>query len=119
MEQSLGQRSHGHQGDGGRARVLPEDGHLVGVTAELADVGLDPVEDHDLVQEALVTRGCLVVSGEEAEWAQPVVEGDQHHVLLQEIPRSEEETCASFKYKFMSRILLNDVRNVIFLPPII
>ena len=96
MEESLRQGRHGHQSDRGRSRVLAEYRHLVRVAAELADVCLDPVEDHHLVPQSLVAGGGLVVCGEEAEGAEPVVEGDEDDVLLQQVAGTEEETGAAW-----------------------
>ena len=45
--------------------------HLVGVSAELVRVLLDPVEDCELVQQPLVTSCCLVSSAQETQGSQP------------------------------------------------
>ena len=48
-----------------------------------------------LVLEPLVASDGAVLSGEEAEGPEPVVEGDQHHVLLQQVAGAEEEAGAA------------------------
>ena len=60
VEQTLGQGRHGHQGHGGCSRVLAKDGHLLWISSKLADVLLDPLQDHHLVQQSLVAASRLV-----------------------------------------------------------
>ena len=87
---TVGLRRHGEDGGGGSSGVLSEDGHLVGVAAELLDVLLHPLEHHDLVLDAKVAGGEAVPGGEEAEGPQAVVEGDEDDVVLQQVVGAEE-----------------------------
>ena len=53
---------------GSRQQAVHEgEAHLVGVAAELGNVLLDPVEDHDLVEQTLVTAGSLVRGAKETK----------------------------------------------------
>ena len=50
----------------------PIPAHLARVTAEAAEGVLEQLERHELVQQALVTRGVLRAKGEEAQAVQSV-----------------------------------------------
>jgi hypothetical protein len=68
------------------ARGLAEDGDAAGIAAEAGDVALDPAQRGLLVHQAVVARRAARLGGEgrvgqEAERAQPVVDGDDDHAL--------------------------------------
>ena len=87
MEQTTSQRTLADGADTSGSGTLPEDGHIVGITAKLGDVGLDPLQRLDLIQDTVVAGHTVrTLSGElavrhEAEDAQTVVDGDEHHIL--------------------------------------
>ncbi len=66
--------------DGGRPGRLAKDGDLVGVSAKLVDVRLDPPERLHHVKHAHVAGGLVRVQAGEAEGAQAVVDGHHHHI---------------------------------------
>ena len=78
---TVGFRGCREDGDWRGSGVLSEDGDLVGVSAEVLDVLLDPFEDQDLIQDTHVARGGLVVSCQEAQSSETIVEGDKDDVL--------------------------------------
>ncbi len=91
LEQALGlrrARQGGHHAGAGR---LAHDGDLVRITAELGDVGLDPLQDRDGVHQGIVARSVVagflgqLGMGQEAQGTQAVVHGDDHRALLGEI----------------------------------
>ena len=77
--------------DADGAGRLAEDGDVLGVAAEGGDVLLHPLERRDLIEEAVVAHesvGRLSRQGgvgQEAQRAQPVVDGDYHHTLLRQL----------------------------------
>src|SRR5664280_1668196 len=99
VEQTLGSgcaEQGGHAHPTGR---FAEEGHLARIAAERSDVVPHPTERGDLVGQPPVpeARPPLAVQpglvrvlehgmGEEAEQAQPVVDGDHHHVALARQP---------------------------------
>src|SRR5690606_19039706 len=86
VDQAFGQWRGRQNADTLAAGRLASDRHLVGVAAERGDIVADPFESGDLVEDAVVTR-CAVLGfvrefgvREEAEYSQPVVDGDGQDV---------------------------------------
>ena len=90
-EQSSGQgRSHQRTNRGGSGGFAA-DGHFGGIASKRGDVALDPPQGRHLIQHAVVA-GRLVRRfggefgmGEEAEHAEPVIDGDHDDALLGEV----------------------------------
>ncbi len=85
VEEPVGAREAKEGGAAHGAGRLAEDRDLVGVAAEGLDLVAYPGERGHLVEEALVAGGGeplaeAVAQAKEAEGAEPVVDGDDHHV---------------------------------------
>ena len=71
--------------------LSPKTVTLVGIAAEGRDIGLHPLQRGEVVHHAVVGErlarllGGQRRVGEEAEAAQAVVDGDQHHAALGEV----------------------------------
>ena len=86
MEEPAGARHAEQGGAAHRARRLAEDRDVAGVAPERRDLVAHPFERGHLVEETLVARCAgsrsaeAVAQAQEAEGAEPVVDGDHHHV---------------------------------------
>lgn len=73
------------QEDGGTPGALSVDGDFVGITAEVVDVVLDPVQGLNLIQETdVVIRNSStgeIGMGEESESSQTIVDRDDNNLL--------------------------------------
>jgi hypothetical protein len=85
VEQAFGRR-HGHQHADFRAAArFPEDGDVVGITAELGDVVSHPFKGRNDVEDT--REACMleafgrVFHMEVAQRTQPMVERDDHHIV--------------------------------------
>ena len=94
-EEPLGQRRGEQQADVVGARRLPGHGDVGGIAAELRDVPPHPFERRQLVHESVIA-GRLVFRfagqlgmGQEAQRAQPVVDGHQHQPAFRQRPLVE------------------------------
>ena len=88
LDQIPRQRRGNERLDAAGARALAQDRDVVRIPAECGDVGMDPFERGDLVQEAVVAGNVVrTLRGQErmdqeAEDAEPVVDRDQDDALL-------------------------------------
>ena len=87
MEQTTGQRTLADGAHTTGSGTLSEDGHIVGITAKLGDVSLDPLQRLDLIQDTVVaghtvrTLSRELAIRHETEDAQTIIDGDEHHIL--------------------------------------
>ena len=87
MEQTTGQGTLADSAHTTGSGTLSEDGHIVRIAAKLGDVGLDPLQRLDLIQDTVVAGHAVrTLSREfairhETEDSQTVVDGDKHHIL--------------------------------------
>jgi hypothetical protein len=86
-EQACRQGRGGQHADREGAGGMAQDGHLARIAAELVDIGLHPLQPGDLVHQAVSARPMAAFAaergrGQEAERADPVGDGDEHHALL-------------------------------------
>ena len=91
VEQAAGERGLDQGADGAAAGALAEDHHVVRIAAELGDVLLDPLQALDHVQDTVVAGhavrafGRQLGMGQEAEDAEAVVDGHEHHAVVGEL----------------------------------
>lgn len=71
--------------DGSTTGRLAEDGHVVWVSAEVADVVADPLKRLDGVLHAVVSGRVRVVRAQEAQRSQTVVDADHEDVLVHQV----------------------------------
>ena len=71
--------------DSGSTGRLSEDGHVVWVSSEVPDVVPHPLQSLDHVLQTVVSRGVRVLSAQEAQGSQAVVDGHHDHVLVHQM----------------------------------
>ena len=82
------------------ARALPKHGDPGRVPVEHVDVLVHPLQRCHLVTQAHIAAQQVVAKAEETKGPEPVVDGDQDHVLLQQrgmvvlVGRAQRETTA-------------------------
>ena len=87
VEQATSQRTLAERAHAATTGTLSEDGDVVGVATELRNILLNPLQGLNLVEDAVVAADVVRTLSrkgwvnEEAEDAQTVVDGDEHHVL--------------------------------------
>ena len=91
VEEAAGDRGLAERTCAATAAALSEDHDIVGIASELCDVLLDPLEGLDLVHDAVVAGGSVLVLRDqvgmrhESEHAEAVVDGHEDHVLGSEL----------------------------------
>ena len=62
-------------------------GDQVGISTKAGNVLLHPTQSQVLIPKTLVARGIIVAKGEEAKRAEPIVDGDQDHIVHRPVHR--------------------------------